>query len=585
MLRAGNILHFINRVDEGNCGDRVVCPLLHYYDYFSQYYIMRHDMRFIDYDRITSGDVVIIGGGGMFNYAEFTNRAINRVLDTGATVLAWAPGFNTHSEYCGMFQTEINFDRFASITVRDFQNSYGLDYLPDVTCKLQGLEKQYAVKRKFGIARHKDFPIKGLAFDTITNDQKLEDILRFIGESEVVISNSFHMIYWSLLMGKKTVCAEPFSTKFYSYQYKPAYYNPQTDKLQDCVDQARTYQILEECRAENDRFFELVKGMVEERLTPVQNRWYGYELVTQEAVQRERFRETLLQDGDMLASQLFVDTGSGFSESCKLVSINNVYGDDIHSVRFDLSAFDNICALRFDPIESRSCEVEIRSARTEAGDVVMQPQASVRVGVWDRFLSTDPQYYITALCADCLEIKFRLRAITLFEAEQNVYGYVSRQDEARRRLEEQLEQRNSQIAEQTLQLEQRDSWVGELTRHLGRLDMQVDDLTEKLSERDTRLGSMEMELAVRDARLGNMETDLEKRDAHISSLTDKIKARDAQLESLSEQLVQARECAAHQTELVQQLYHSRSWRLTAPLRALVNFFRTIRKDGGEHGNE
>ena len=64
MLRAGNILHFINRVDEGNCGDRVVCPLLHYYDYFSQYYIMRHDMRFIDYDRITSGDVVIIGGGG-----------------------------------------------------------------------------------------------------------------------------------------------------------------------------------------------------------------------------------------------------------------------------------------------------------------------------------------------------------------------------------------------------------------------------------------------------------------------------------------------------------------------------------------
>ena len=120
---------------------------------------------------------------------------------------------------------------------------------------------------------------------------------------------------------------------------------------------------------------------------------------------------------------------------------------------------------------------------------------------------------------------------------------------------------------------------------MGRLDMQVDDLTEKLSERDTRLGSMEMELAARDTRLGSMETDLEKRDAHISSLTDEIKARDAQLESLSEQLVQARECAAHQTELVQQIYHSRSWRLTAPLRALVNFFRTFRKDGGEHGTE
>lgn len=583
MLKIGNILHFINRVDEDNCGDRVVCPLLHYYDYFSQYRVMRHDMRFVDYDRITSGDVVIIGGGGMFNYAEFTNRAINRVLDTGATVLAWSPGFNTHTEYCGTFKTEIDFERFAFVTVRDFQNSYGLGYLPDVTCKLQGLEKQYGIKREFGIARHKDYPIKGLAFDTITNDQKLEDILRFIGESEVVVSNSFHMIYWALLMGKRTICAQPFSTKFYSYKYKPAYYDPQKDKLQDCVDQAQTYRILGECRAENDRFFELVKRVVEEKLTPVRDRWYGYELITQEALQREKFRETRLQDGDLLASQLFIDTGSGFSESCKLASINNVYGDGVHSVRFDLSAFDNIRALRFDPIESHHCEVEIRSARAETGDVIMQPQASVRVGAWDRFLSTDPQYYIPAPCANFLEIKFCLRVTTLFEAEQNIYDYVGRRDEAQRRLEELIEQRNSQIAEQTLRLEQQDSWIGELTKHLGRLDMQLDDLTAELGVRDARLSSMETELEKRNARLSSMETDLEMRNARISSLTDEVKARDAQLESLSEQLFQEHTCAARQAEVIQQLYHSRSWRLTAPFRAIVNFFRTFMKDGGEHG--
>ena len=66
-------------------------PSFVYYDYFKQYRIKRHDIRFIDYESIFSLDVVILGGGGLLDYAESINRAINRVLDTGAAVIAWAP--------------------------------------------------------------------------------------------------------------------------------------------------------------------------------------------------------------------------------------------------------------------------------------------------------------------------------------------------------------------------------------------------------------------------------------------------------------------------------------------------------------
>ncbi|MDR1000025.1 MAG: polysaccharide pyruvyl transferase family protein [Clostridiales bacterium] len=367
MNAKGNTLHFINRVDETNCGDRVVCPLLHYFDYFKQYNLKRHDMRYIDFESICPSDVVIVGGGGMFDYAEWTNRAINKVLDTKAAVIGWSPGLNTHTEYHGTFETIIEFDKFALLTLRDWKNNYGIEYLPDVTCKLSQFKKRYEIKRKYGIARHKDYPIPGMSYDTITNYESIDDILRFIGESEVVISNSFHMIYWAMLLERKCVCVNPFSSKFLSYRYKPGYYNSDTDDFAECVKNAPVYDILDECVAANDAFFEKVKAMIEGRLTPDPDAPDTYQLVTQAALMFEKVRDTQYQEGDLLASQLFIDTGEGWAEKNKLIAINNVYGDKTHKAYYDISRFNSIKRIRFDPIESRNCEVEIILAESGGG--------------------------------------------------------------------------------------------------------------------------------------------------------------------------------------------------------------------------
>lgn len=52
-----------------------------------------------------------------------------------------------------------------------------------------------------------------------------EDSIRFIASGKTVISNSYHGVYWSLLLGRKTICI-PFSNKFSGYRLPPAYATP-----------------------------------------------------------------------------------------------------------------------------------------------------------------------------------------------------------------------------------------------------------------------------------------------------------------------------------------------------------------------
>ena len=158
-------LHFINRIDSSNAGDWNSCPLQYYWDYFSQFSIRRHDIRYIDYSSIDKNDVVIFGGGGLFDYAEFTNRNINRVLDIGAKCICWGVGLNTHSEFVQVYETEIQWNKFVLCTLRDYENSKKIEYMADVTCKHPAFDKKYLIKRKIGIATHKVNRIKNFTVE------------------------------------------------------------------------------------------------------------------------------------------------------------------------------------------------------------------------------------------------------------------------------------------------------------------------------------------------------------------------------------------------------------------------------------
>lgn len=57
------------------------------------------------------------------------------------------------------------------------------------------------------------------------NCDTLEEALDFISSGKTVISNSYHGVYWALLMGRKVICI-PFSKKFSAYPESPYYTTP-----------------------------------------------------------------------------------------------------------------------------------------------------------------------------------------------------------------------------------------------------------------------------------------------------------------------------------------------------------------------
>ena len=565
MLEIGNTLHFINRVDRSNCGDMMACPLLYYYDYFKQYRIKRHDIRFIDYDSISASDVVILGGGGLLDYAESINRAINRVLDTGAAVIAWAPGFNTHHQYCDRVKTQIHFERFSVLGVRDNQNSNQFPYLPDVSCKLTGLLGPYTIRRKIGIAAHKDYPIVGCPFDVITNDRSMEEILQFIGESEAIISNSFHMIYWAILMGKKTVCLAPFSSKFFSYRYKPEYCFGTLQDAVKCLEKAHCYHVLEECIQMNDTFFQQVREVIESRLSPDYNPFALYDWTTQEAFLRETYRESHLQEGDMLTAQLFVDEGFGFCEDNKLISVNNVYGDDTYTVHFDLSSFSNLKRLRFDPLEAYFCEVRMLSVESDNGPLAYSAIAAVNTDGWDRFLSTDPQYYIEVTPQEqSVTVVFSLRLLSHSEAESNLYGFLENQHRTMDAYVSHLQQKNADLQlqaeinqEQRVQIEQQSAKLQEQSKEL---EVRANRIHAQDKQLEAQLACMEQQRQ----QLTHMEAKLTQMEEHIAKQTFEAKQLSLQL---------------------QTLYNSTCWKITAPIRKIGDFIKRLLKGINRNATE
>ncbi len=104
----------------------------------------------------------------------------------------------------------------------------------------------------------------------------------------------------------------------------------------------------------------------------------------------EEFRRKL-REKEYMVSQLFVDTGEGFSEEQKLVEEAKLK-DGKFSVIFDLSSYQNVRAVRFDPLEGRPCVCRIDAARTTGRLHAENAAASVPEG--DLFLTVDPIYSI-----------------------------------------------------------------------------------------------------------------------------------------------------------------------------------------------
>ena len=278
-------IHFINRMCYGNTGDWICSPICWYYDYFKNYNVIRHNINSVDWHVIGKNDLVILGGGGLLYASVEWNRTIERLLEKTAGVIAWSVGHNFQNNIKSLKKSslvKIDFNKMDLVGIRDYKHESGLSWLPCVTCKSPELNKESDIKRRFGVVEHHYYPIKiakELPLEKINNSYTIEEITDFIASSEVIITNAYHIIYFSQLMGKKVICIDPFSDKYDYLKYKPlVIYGKVTEKKLEAATSKLSSPpegFLEEAIKLNDSFFEQVKKIVERKIIEPGNE-YSY---------------------------------------------------------------------------------------------------------------------------------------------------------------------------------------------------------------------------------------------------------------------------------------------------------------------
>lgn len=211
-------LHFQHLRETKNIGDRSCSP----FDYFDWANATVSDVR----DNNTPAyDVGIYGGGKIFGGLS-KYEGVRR--DKPALNIAWGVGtvqsFSLSPRYSRSRRL------MDLIGTRDFGDKR-YTYAPCPSCMSPMFDTPAAPEHEVVFYAHAGKTGKmGLkmpaSIPTIDNEcDDLETALRFIASGATVISNSYHGVYWGLLMKRKVLCI-PFSNKFGKYRLPPHYASP-----------------------------------------------------------------------------------------------------------------------------------------------------------------------------------------------------------------------------------------------------------------------------------------------------------------------------------------------------------------------
>ncbi|VXC10341.1 conserved hypothetical protein [Flavobacterium sp. 9R] len=256
----------IHRIDEKNIGDYYCAPH-HYFDQLQQ------SLDIFDYKSLNptikqnfidtiSQNSLIIGGGGLLNRGSFDKQMhlFEKLSHKNKKMVLWGLGHNEKNPKAFGKVTEYNIDtkKFGLVGVRDYDMKE--EWIPCASCLHPILDTKSEVINEIGLIFHKKtlnnpkVLAKFKDYPSTSNTTSLEDIISFIAQTDTIVTDSYHAMYWSLLMNKKVVVF-PNSSKFYTFKYQPFFSSIDTFKS-DCKKAQNYSGILEECRDINLKFSE-----------------------------------------------------------------------------------------------------------------------------------------------------------------------------------------------------------------------------------------------------------------------------------------------------------------------------------------
>jgi hypothetical protein len=233
-----------------NIGDRSCAP--HLYSYLPMIPLDHQD----DLGDINE-QAVVIGGGGLVS--RCFEQPINRLVQAGpARIVVWGVGSNySLSEHAGYPEW---FGAANLIGVRDWSNGYR--YLPCASCLSPLFKKRQYIRYRIVQYCHAvvnnmpTLPVPQLSNATET----LEEVIAFLSSAEIVVTNTYHGMYWATLLGKRVV-AFPFATRFLHFKYDcPLMVG---GDLEHAISKAVSYpNALDECIEINKKFEEDVANLL-----------------------------------------------------------------------------------------------------------------------------------------------------------------------------------------------------------------------------------------------------------------------------------------------------------------------------------
>lgn len=253
-------IHFLHRYITNNTGDKACGYYQYFNNEFENYRCIVHDVNCVHFSLIKNYDIVIVGGGGLLNATAEWNYCINKATRKAGKSIIWSAGFN--SSIINK-KSRIDFKIIDLVSVRDF--SYAtFNYVPCATCMMPELDEKYANKRIIGLVAHKDvlhhIPKEFQQYDNVANFSSVKEIIEFIGSSEIILTNSYHAIYWSQLMNKKCILFAPRSEKYNYFKYPPVIFSGDLQK--DLLDCEIYSDALSESRALTLQFLKEIKYLI-----------------------------------------------------------------------------------------------------------------------------------------------------------------------------------------------------------------------------------------------------------------------------------------------------------------------------------
>ena len=265
--------YVVHRKDKNNVGDMSSNPL--------QYFLQDHEYKTIDVIDILRYDfdpnIPVIAGGGGLLANEFMDDCLkdltvshdkNKILEIGTEIwnqtaasnksirdeffskfnplvaeyvnklsndksprIVWGAGHNAdfNKKFKGHLVYPSWLRNFDLVGVRDFNQEY--EWVPCASCMHPALREKHTIKFPVIWFEHKKQLMKSTEFGSdpiprfINSGDNIEETIRLLGSADTIITNSYHGAYWGVLLKRKVIVVDAWSSKFNAMRHKPYFLN------------------------------------------------------------------------------------------------------------------------------------------------------------------------------------------------------------------------------------------------------------------------------------------------------------------------------------------------------------------------